>query len=50
MDEKQLKARISNLEKSYEVVRVKCNTLEEERGKLENENKKLLDELQKMKN
>jgi len=39
-----LKARVHNLEKSYEAVKQKCTMIEEEKTKVEENNKKLIEE------
>lgn len=46
---KQLKARISNLEKSYDVLKNKHKESEEAKTKLAEENSKLQEEIAKMK-
>ncbi|CDW72779.1 UNKNOWN [Stylonychia lemnae] len=47
--EKLLKARIQNLEKSYEQIKLKCSIIEEEKLKLEENNKKLSENLERHK-
>ena len=37
----QLKARVANIEKSYEAIKAKCSIIEEDRQRLEDANKKL---------
>lgn len=44
-----LKARVQNVERSYEALKVKCGMIEEERARLEEASKKLLDDLTKQK-
>ena len=40
-NEKQLKARVQNIEKSYETLKMKCTQLEDENKNLIEQNKKL---------
>jgi hypothetical protein len=44
-----LRARVQNVERSYEALKVKCGMIEEERARLEEANKKLLEDLSKQK-
>lgn len=43
----QMKARVQNVERSYEALKLKCGMIEEERARLEEANKKLLEDLTK---
>jgi len=46
--QKQLKARISNLEKSYELLKQKCASLETDNKRLENEKQSAMEEQKKV--
>jgi len=45
----QLKARVANIERSYEAIKAKCSIIEEDRQRLEDANKKLVDDVTKQK-
>jgi len=44
-----MKARVQNVERSYEALKLKTGMIEEERARLEEANKKLLEDLAKQK-
>ena len=44
-----MKARVQNVERSYEALKLKCGMIEDERARLEEANKKLLEDLSKQK-
>ena len=44
-----LRARVQNVERSYEALKIKCGMVEEDRARLEEANKKLLEDLSKQK-
>lgn len=44
-----MKARVQNVERSYEALKLKSGMIEEERARLEETNKKLLEDLAKQK-
>ena len=45
----QLKARVANIERSYEAIKAKCSIIEEDRLRLEDANKKLVEDVTKQK-
>lgn len=44
-----MKARVANIEKSYEAIKVKCGMIEEDRVRLEGENKRMVEEVMRQK-